>query len=343
LAKVRLATYLQKVSLIFRIFFIFQSIPLVYKVFSKQSDALNFSKCFSGDLKAFAFETDSTGRRNFVVCHPERFWTLYDAKEVSRRHDYEVIEENAAAKLYFDLEFKKRLNVEVDCERLMKNFKDLLVTSVKETFAVDLNDANIVDLDSSTDEKFSRHFIVEDVVFKNNYHVGNFVRNFCSKLEEDKSNLVRLSEKEDDFGVFVDRGAYTKNRNFRLYLSSKFGKSATLKLSENCSRKNSPKRSEKETFLASLVTFVRKTSSSKLLTFGDDVSTTSIKPRSTSSSLTSASSSSKSPFPEIDGFFRDLISDDNGYIRKWFINGSHLVRICDIVQVLVRHCLPIQS
>ena len=297
----------------------------MYKVFSKQSDALDFSKCFSGDLKVFAFETDASGRRNFVVCHPERFWTLYDAKEASARHDYEVIEENVPCKLYLDIEFKKKLNPEADGETLMKSFKHLLVTFVKQTFDIDLVDADFVDLDSSTDDKFSRHFIVKNVVFKNNYHAGNFVRQFCAKLEEDPANLVRMSEKEEELGVFVDRGVYTKNRNFRLYLSSKFGKTATLKLARNCSRKAVAKMNEKEIFLAALVTY--GTSQRQLLTFGSDVSTTSLKVASTRTSLTSLSSLSKSPFPEIDEFFRDLISDDGGYIRKWFISGSQLVSL----------------
>ncbi len=39
-------------------------------MFPKQSAALEFSKCFSGQLKVFAFEKDSSGRRNFIVSHP---------------------------------------------------------------------------------------------------------------------------------------------------------------------------------------------------------------------------------------------------------------------------------
>ena len=80
-----------------------QDVPLVYKVFPRQSDAIQFNKCFSRQLNVFAFETDASGRRNYVVCHPSRFWILYDAKQKNERHAYEVIEQNAPCKLYFDL------------------------------------------------------------------------------------------------------------------------------------------------------------------------------------------------------------------------------------------------
>ena len=302
-------------------------------MFSKQSEAIDFSKCFSGELKVFAFETDLSGRRNFVVCHPNRFWTLYDAKDASKRHDYEVIVEDAASKLYFDLEFKSKLNPEVNPEHLMKKFKELLVTFLKQTFGVAANAANFIDLDSSTDDKFSRHLIVDNVVFKNNYHVGNFVRAVCSKFEEDKSHLVRLSECVDDLGVFVDQGVYTTNRNFRLYLSSKFGKSAVLKLESSC-RERFSGRSGREIFLASLVTFCPNTNPNRRLTFGPDVSTTSVKILSTITNKSMSSSTaptSSSPFPEIDNFFRKLVSEEGGYIRKWFIGGGTSCRLVNFV------------
>ena len=292
-------------------------------MFQKQSDAIDFAKCFSGDLKVFAFETDNSGRRSYVVCHPERFWILYDAKDVNERHSYEVIEQNAVCKLYFDLEFKKKLNVDVDSHSLMKKFKALLVSHLKDTFDVKLCESNILDLDSSTDEKFSRHLIVDNVVFKNNFHVGNYVRSFCLKFEEDKSVFVRLSEK--DVGIFVDLGVYTKNRNFRLYLSSKFGKNALLKLdSSNCQQFSL--KSDKDIFLKSLLTFCPDNLAEKTLTFGSDNSSfTSVKtPASTKISKKQQSSSgfTSTPFPEIDEFFRNLISEDSGYIRKWLLGST---------------------
>ena len=301
-------------------------------MFQKQSDAIEFSKCFSGELKVFAFETDNNGRRNYVVCHPERFWILYDAKDVRERHAYEVIEQSDVCKLYFDLEFKRNLNVDTDSASLMRKFKALLVSHLKETFDLELSESNILDLDSSTDEKFSRHLIVDDVVFKNNFHVGNYVRSFCSKFEEDKSVLVRLSEK--DVGVFVDLGVYTKNRNFRLFLSSKFGKLAILKLDpSNCQEFSS--KNDKDIFLKSLLTFCPNISPEKSLSFGSDNCSFSSNKNSSSNKISSnrrqSSGYTSTPFPEIDEFFRNLISEDSGFIRKWSLGGNsvcHLVILC---------------
>ena len=35
-------------------------------------------------------------------------------------------------------------------------------------------------------------------------------------------------------GLILDEGVYNRNRNFRLFMSSKFGKNKTLTLSESC-------------------------------------------------------------------------------------------------------------
>ena len=40
-------------------------------------------------------------------------------------------------------------------------------------------------------------------------------------------------KKGDEIQWFIDLGVYTKNRNFRLYLSAKYGKSEILTVSDN--------------------------------------------------------------------------------------------------------------
>ena len=180
--------------------------------------------------------------------------------------------QGAPCKLYFDLEFKKKLNPNVNSSELMHKFKAHLVKDLVESFDLIVDDSDILDFDSSTEEKFSRHLII-NLVFKNNVHVGNYVRSFCSKFEEQNANvMVILSDKEGDVGLFVDHGVYTKNRNFRLFLSSKFGKNSILKFepSNNCVELSD--KSDKEIFLSSLITFCPNNSQKKLLTFGEDLS-----------------------------------------------------------------------
>jgi hypothetical protein len=196
----------------------------------------------------------------------------------------------------------------------MQKFKNQLVTDLNKTFNTNLSESSILDLDSSTEEKFSRHLIF-DLIFMNNFHVGNYVRSFCSKFEQDKGVQVKLTDK--NVGIFVDQGVYTKNRNFRLYLSSKFGKSAILR---EFSTNN---KTEKDIFLDSLLTYCPNISAgTKCVTFGADTSSHAL-PSVSAPSVSSPKIWSKtSPFPEIDQFVVDLISQDSGYIRKWLLAGS---------------------
>jgi DNA-directed primase/polymerase protein len=127
----------------------------------------------------------------------------------------------------------------------------------------------IVDLDSSTDAKFSRHLIVHlpnQALFEDAAAAGRFVRVFVGRLAElsatgqlfesrpvlaknlfvksatpttkqssqQDSQLSSQSDKETELPwtktCFVDMGVYTRNRLFRLLGSSKFGKPASAAL-----------------------------------------------------------------------------------------------------------------
>lgn len=87
-----------------------------------------------------------------------------------------------------------------------------------------------MDLDSSNAGKFSHHLIVNlydcqglPLFFANNKEVGLVVRSLLTLMKQNPQ--LTLDSKNQ---VFVDEAVYTKNRNFRTFLSSKFGKSAIL-------------------------------------------------------------------------------------------------------------------
>lgn len=162
---------------------------------------------------------------------------------------------------------------------------------LKNIYGVDCNRKYIIDLDSSTSSKFSRHLIfhLPGAVFKDNIHAGNFVRHICTLLERKlrvgsefsankdvgsdsyqptwpKSEVltgngsvhtseinakiqeetqhetftsVNLQELRElivkdgkgELGIFCDQGVYTRNRNFRIFKSTKIGKDSHLVLS----------------------------------------------------------------------------------------------------------------
>ena len=158
---------------------------------------------------------------------------------------------------------------------MLQKFKQFLIDDLQNTFKGRSIDASehIVDLTSSTPTKFSHHLIIDhpDLIFANNYHVGRYVDSLCCKLKQTGDMAVILTHQvlsttsaQDKTcnnsvkGSFVDEGVYSKNRNFRLYLSSKFNKTACLKLTNNIQNV-----SDKDIFLRSLVTFVCESKSKR--------------------------------------------------------------------------------
>jgi hypothetical protein len=168
------------------------------------------------------------------------------------------------------LEFSKAANPEItetlSCE-LLQEFIDELALEFQRHYELQVDRSCIVDLDSSTATKFSRHFIVHlpnQALFGDATAAGRFVRVFVGRLAEQTatgqlsesrpvlakylfvksapskkqssqdSHLSSQSDKETDLPVsktcFVDMGVYTRNRLFRLLGSSKFGKPASAAL-----------------------------------------------------------------------------------------------------------------
>ncbi|XP_008562526.1 PREDICTED: DNA-directed primase/polymerase protein, partial [Galeopterus variegatus] len=250
--------------------------------------------------------------------------------------------------------------------------------ALKELYSVNCSAEDVFNLDSSTDEKFSRHLIFQlhDVAFKDNIHVGNFVRKILqpalhliakedddripektgrgfshfseapvkegtsfNKMSTDKDTgeswasdsrkLERLGSAEqrspslsflvvkNNMGekhLFVDLGVYTRNRNFRLYKSSKRGKSVALEVAEdNRFFPTQPKNisEENQYFLSSLVSNVRfnQTLISQFLaiiTFLFIV-------------VEMTDGFQCSPYPEVDRFVLSLVNRNGikGGIRRW--------------------------
>ena len=146
--------------------------------------------------------------------------------------------------LYFDLEYKIAINPHVDGQEMLNKFKDILKNDLLNddaSFPYEIEKVEILDLDSSTEDKFSHHLIVnlydkksDPVLFLNNLQVGNYVKQFINRQLltsrfGDNSDLSKFPFKLSDDKIFVDEAVYSKNRNFRTFLSSKFGKKSVLK------------------------------------------------------------------------------------------------------------------
>ncbi|NXM57790.1 PRIPO protein, partial [Illadopsis cleaveri] len=351
----------------------------VWKIFSRQAEAFNYAKTCEEDVHVFALEKNTrSGQRFYLVTTYKELWFYYTkGYKTSLMHCYEVIPEKDACKLYFDLEFYKPANPDADGKSMVMKLIELVSQKLKELFDVNCSSEDVLNLDSSTDEKFSRHliFLPQKTVFKDNTHIGNFVRTILqpairlmesraavilaeeaghafqgsagagldgsltnlTTIEDDSKDwpatahetkdvemphqeenadfsFLIVNDKEGNKQLFVDLGVYTKNRNFRMYKSSKAGKNVILKIAEdnkfipNCERDVSL---EEAYFLSSLICNTR------FVAFG----------------LTDPMEGYQgSPYPEIDNFVRSLVNKDGlqGGIRQWSYFSLKELLIYDI-------------
>jgi hypothetical protein len=212
--------------------------------------------------RIFAFEKSATGKRKYIVGHLGRFMDYYWRKcDLKQRHYYELIREKTPCRLYFDLEFSKLSNPHIsdeDSQLFLKDLMEELIQEFKSIYDIDLTKDRIVELDSSTETKFSCHWIVHlpnGELFADATAAGRFVRVFVGRLAEELATgqmkrgtlakclfVASASPKREDQHVttaaddlsskscVIDLGVYTRNRLFRIMGSSKFGKPASAAL-----------------------------------------------------------------------------------------------------------------
>ncbi|VEU41340.1 unnamed protein product [Pseudo-nitzschia multistriata] len=224
------------------------------------------SPLWSLEPRIFATEKGA-GKRKYLVGQFGRIADWYWRKtEPTSRHLYEVIREGTPCRLYFDLEFSRAHNPSVPTTQLLHELEDELATELQMhygTFLPRLKSSQIVNLDSSNEKKFSRHWIVhlfqepegkegkhsttykqeEEFLFKDAPTVGRFIKRMVGRLADDigveggdfskkrpalyKYLFVNMKD-EGKRTCFIDLGVYTRNRLFRCFGSSKKGKTSAL-------------------------------------------------------------------------------------------------------------------
>nr|XP_016849543.1 PREDICTED: LOW QUALITY PROTEIN: DNA-directed primase/polymerase protein [Anolis carolinensis] len=378
----------------------------VWKLFHRQNQAFNFAKSCKEDVHIFALERTAENKQRFyLVTTYTELWFYYSKhRETSLMHCYEVIPDNSFANLYFDLEFYKPANKGTDGKQMVADLIEFVCEKLDEHYGVKCSVGDILNLDSSTEEKFSCHLIFQlhNAAFKNNIHIGNFLRRIlepavlltknkdemavekqvlsasqCSKVTMDlpkclenqtvssnvpptcQLNSQRAMEKGTPQGkgdrdlsflimnckqggkqLFVDLGVYTKNRNFRLYKSSKAGKCAVLDIAEDNKFIPKPVKNssvEEQYFLSSLICNVRYSDCLKILTFDNPEArkekSACSNGNTTNSCIDSIGGYHCSPYPEIDSFVLSLVSKDSvrGGIRRWNYFSLEQLLVYDIL------------
>ena len=100
------------------------------------------------------------------------------------RHHYEVIREGTPCHLHVDLEFATAPNPHVDGERMVARLRREIISTLGANYGIAAAACDVVDLDSSTPSKFSRHVLVriDGAAFADNAECGGFVQACCEAL-----------------------------------------------------------------------------------------------------------------------------------------------------------------
>lgn len=85
-----------------------------------------------------------------------------------------------------DLEFSRALNPDKDGPAAIQSLLEALSCLLQEELGMSLDIADVVELDSSTPSKFSRHLIlrIPGHAFASNAHVGALVRQLCARARK---------------------------------------------------------------------------------------------------------------------------------------------------------------
>jgi hypothetical protein len=202
--------------------------------FSRQAAALEHADS-SSELQVWSLESSSQdqGKRSYIVASNEAFWRRYRSMIPHNRHYYEVIRAGRPCHLYFDLEYCRVANPQSDGDQMVRTLCSEVRTALGESyFNGRCPECRIVDLDSTTSRKFSRHVIVRisAAAFSNNVHAGSFVHALLSSLASRRADepliaALFVAPKASEAPrkpsaaanvCFVDTSVYTRNRCFRL-------------------------------------------------------------------------------------------------------------------------------
>lgn len=284
------------------------------RTFYTQQAAIDHCESHRGNgLCLWSFEIDNRGRRRYTAASFHGFWRFYS--RLLRRgglpHYYEVVRLRHACKLYFDLEFQLPVNSDAKAEHMVQAVVD--ASAELAGISVSRTGMSLVELDSSTNVKFSRHIIFQNIAFCENVQAGQFARRVVELIATRNASLVMVNKEDNEKVPFVDLGVYTMHRCFRIVGSSKFGKTKVLL---PIGQSDDNVCISKEVFMRSLLGTVDsdvslRGSPSPLPT----VTKRCIGAGNARNTDIFVRTGSSSPFPEVDAYVNCIVADHGGGIH----------------------------
>ena len=205
------------------------SIQYFFSYYCALEYAKNETEIHDKKLTVFAVEIAQTGSRRYLVASIEDFWHSYLTHE--SKNFYEIIETSQCCKLYIDVEYYKAENPHKDGEKAVRRLIQLIFEKLRSDHGVPTSEEDCLILEASNIEKFSIHLIFFNTKFDSNVTCGHFVKDMMSRCQEEDRELFLVKSKLSTFKSMVDTQVYSRNRQFRLFLSSKFDEQRPLVLS----------------------------------------------------------------------------------------------------------------
>lgn len=188
--------------------------------------------------KVFSYETSSTGKRQFLLSDITTFYEEFSIVDERHRHVYELIRDSFPCRLYFDLEFNQPANPSVQGQELTMKWIDLVLWKIYQHYNISVGRGDVMVLDSSTEEKFSKHLHLllfnheernhhcegeeekekvdwthsisrphQEYLFENNIEVGQFVQSILWDITRPMTTTA-TTEGENDLAVILLDGQY---------------------------------------------------------------------------------------------------------------------------------------
>lgn len=178
----------------------------IFHYFPVQQQALDFADKH-GQLPVFAVDKDNPSRpgaKRYLVSGYRILWQYYAHLPPDHRCFYELVLHDQPCHLHVDAEFVRSMNPATDAAYIERQFRHECLALLSELYPqIRSADVEFYVLDSSSAEKYSKHFIVhiQGHYWKNNYHCGAFMR----RLEKRILDSERRTLLEHPFYVWGDK------------------------------------------------------------------------------------------------------------------------------------------
>ena len=127
-----------------------------------------------------------------------------------------------------DIEYLRIPNESKNETAVIKTIIEIFISYCNHTFGIEVSSNDVITMTSSDVLKISYHIIFSKVIFESNFKCKLFVQSVLDSLSPNILDTFSALDMQMKKKMIIDMSVYSKNQNFRLFLSSKFGKNTPL-------------------------------------------------------------------------------------------------------------------